>query len=150
MSYSCKKCGRAFDCEERISFCPFCGAAYAAAAALGMPPTTRIVIGSDSERTVQEQYWRMAHRTILGTLVLLEKRIPDDWEYEREQLDLETWQHEQKKCSSVAQFKWECETLLHKIENCCVRRGKKERANPSTFRRSPKNSRRLAIVWRMR
>lgn len=109
MNYSCRKCGRTFDCEERISFCPFCGAAYAS----GETPSTKIVIASDGERTVQEQYWLQTRREIFGTLSLLEKGNSLWEEYSRQELDLDDWNF--RDCSSVAQFRQQCDRLIDKI-----------------------------------
>ena len=109
MTYSCRKCGRTFDCEETIFFCPFCGAAYAS----GEMPSTKIVIASDGGRTVQEQYWRKTGMEIFKTLGLLEKENSLWEEYSRQQLDLDDWNFQD--CSSVAQFRQQCDGLIEKI-----------------------------------
>ena len=76
MNYSCANCGRAFLCEETISFCPFCGRAYIAAGDRSGAPTQRIVIGSDSERVVQEKYWKRAQSGVNTALLRLRRGLP--------------------------------------------------------------------------
>ena len=115
MTYQCNRCGRAFGCEETISFCPFCGTAYAMQSAIPQPMTTRIVIGSDSERTVQEKYWRMARIELHDALSALDAQIPDEDDHENQQLDLDEWLHRQKKCRSTGQFKQNCDMFIRKI-----------------------------------
>lgn len=116
MTYSCGRCGKMFCCEESISYCPFCGAAYGASQSKDASPVTRIVIGSDSERTVQERYWQMARGAIAGTMMQLESWLPDSEDYPQAELDLDSWWEKQRKCSSTAQFKRQCEVLLRRIE----------------------------------
>lgn len=81
MDYSCPKCSRVFSCAEAIFFCPFCGTAYASAPGASAVSTTRIVIGSDSERAVQEKYWNLTHAEISLVLSALEGRLPSHEEY---------------------------------------------------------------------
>lgn len=115
MTYQCNRCGRAFSCNETISFCPFCGTAYAMQSVVQPPVTTRIVIGSDSERTVQEKYWRMSRLEINRVLSMLDDQIPDEDQYEDLQLDLDEWLTSQKRCRSTTQFKQHCDAFLGKI-----------------------------------
>lgn len=88
MDYSCPKCSRVFSCAEAISFCPFCGTAYASAPGASAVSTTRIVIGSDSERAVQEKYWNLTHAEISLVLSALEGRLPSHEEYTLRQLNV--------------------------------------------------------------
>lgn len=115
MTYQCNRCGRAFSCDETISFCPFCGTAYALQSVVQQPVTTRIVIGSDSERTVQEKYWRKARIELHDALASLDAQIPDEDEREERQLDLDEWLHQQKKCRSAIQFKQHCDAFVNRI-----------------------------------
>ena len=71
-NYLCSRCGRVFSHEETLSFCPFCGTAYSQAAQ-PIQTATRIVISSDSERTVQEKYWRSAQYTLRSFFYVLNK-----------------------------------------------------------------------------
>lgn len=115
MTYLCSKCGRTFLCEETISFCPFCGTAYSAVAAPQIPASLRMVIGSDSERTVQEKYWRMARSTIRHELSALHDLIPEKTDCAPQQLDLSHWLYQQKRCRSTTHFKQQCDLFLQKI-----------------------------------
>lgn len=117
MTYQCNRCGRAFSCDETISFCPFCGTAYALQSVVQQPVTTRIVIGSDSEKTVQEKYWRMVRIELHDALASLDAQIPDGDEREERQLDLDEWLHQQKKCRSAIQFKQHCDAFINKISS---------------------------------
>ncbi len=117
MTYSCGKCGRLFECEDTISFCPFCGTAYAAAGASSAVSNVRIVIGSDSERTVEERYWDAAQTKIERIFRLLRKLIPDARKLEMRRLSLEVCERKWGRCSSIAQFKQQCDKLLRRIEN---------------------------------
>ena len=115
MIYSCRKCGREFQWEEAVSFCPFCGNAYASFAVASPSPATRVVIGSDSERTVQEKYWRMSHKEIDGTIRLLGALLPTEENVQPCQFDLHEWLQQQKRCRSARQFKKNCDSFLSKI-----------------------------------
>lgn len=68
--------GRGFDSSEGILFCPFCGTAYQDSAPAQQETTTRIVIGSDSERTVQEKYWELTRGEIFRAEDRLERQNP--------------------------------------------------------------------------
>jgi len=78
-NYLCSRCGRGFSYEETVSFCPFCGTAYSAAAAPvnAASGTMRIVIGSDSERTIQERYWRDSKASLYSFMDTLYSFLPD-------------------------------------------------------------------------
>lgn len=115
MIYSCRKCGREFQWEEAVSFCPFCGNAYASFAVASPAPATRVVIGSDSERTVQEKYWRMSHKEIDDTIRLLGALLPTEENVQPCQFDLHEWLQQQKRCRSARQFKKNCDSFLSKI-----------------------------------
>lgn len=115
MKYQCNHCGRLFDCPETISFCPFCGTAYASQNMPVQPITARIVVGTDSERTIQEKYWLMVREEMLRALSAVFDKIPDDDQYEKKQLDLAEWLWEQKQCRSTAQFKQRCDAFLRRI-----------------------------------
>ena len=77
-----------------------------------MPPT-KIVIASDGGRTVQEEYWRKTGREIFKTLGLLEKENSLWEKYSRQRIDLDDWSF--RDCSSVAQFRQQCDGLIEKI-----------------------------------
>lgn len=111
MVYSCKKCRRPFECPEAISYCPFCGTAYDGA----VSAATRIVIGSDSERTVQERYWRQTDLEIQRMMRLLKEEIPDPDDMEKQSIDLQEWSRVQEKCTSVVQFEQRFQALLSQI-----------------------------------
>lgn len=116
MEYACVKCGREFGCEMEISYCPFCGAAYQQAADETNPiSTVRIAVGSDSERLVQEKYWRKARASLRETLSLLEASLPDEAEACADQLNLDAWLNRQRKCRSSAQFKRQFASFLQRI-----------------------------------
>ena len=115
MDYSCPKCSRVFSCAEAISFCPFCGTAYASAPGASAVSTTRIVIGSDSERAVQEKYWNLTHAEISLVLSALEGRLPSHEEYTLRQLNVRGWLISQSKRSSTAQFRGGCDAFLAEI-----------------------------------
>lgn len=117
MTYQCNRCGRAFNCQDTISFCPFCGTAYAQQNSTPLLITSRIVIGSDSERTIQEKYWRMTRAEMHQILFSLDGLIPDEDEYEEQQLDLDEWLKCQKRCRSTGQFKKHCDEFLYKISS---------------------------------
>lgn len=74
MAYECRKCGRTFIYDELVSFCPFCGQAYNSMGQNEM--SMRISIGSDSERTVQEKYWRLTRQALESALADLWDCIP--------------------------------------------------------------------------
>lgn len=115
MDYSCPKCSRVFSCAEAIFFCPFCGTAYASAPGASAVSTTRIVIGSDSERAVQEKYWNLTHAEISLVLSALEGRLPSHEEYTLRQLNVRGWLISQSKRSSTAQFRGGCDAFLAEI-----------------------------------
>lgn len=116
MNYSCSRCGRTFICDETISFCPFCGQAYAAASVGAGVVMQRIVISSDSERIVQEKYWRRAQSNLHSALQHLRHSLPR-FAKEREEEETEVPEvyrcepvHamefvDLKRCTSVAAFK---------------------------------------------
>lgn len=112
MVYSCKKCRRSFECPDAISYCPFCGTAYDG----DVSGTTRIVIGSDSERTVQERYWRQTDLEIQRMLRLLKQELPDPDDVEKQSIDLQEWSRVQGRCTSVVQFEKRFQALLNQID----------------------------------
>ena len=114
MDYTCPHCDRAFSCELQLSFCPFCGAAYARPAGNTMVPN-RIVIGSDSERTIQEKYWQLTHRKLELVLSLIERDIPGVTTYQPRQIDAAAWLKRQAKCSATEQLAKNCDAFLEQI-----------------------------------
>lgn len=74
MKYICLKCGRGLEIDEDISYCPFCGNAYQLAASA--PQAMQIVIGSDSERTIQEKYWKRTREAMTSVLFRLSASLP--------------------------------------------------------------------------
>ena len=72
----------------------------------------RIVIGSDSERAVQEKYWNLTHAEISLVLSALEGRLPSHEEYTLRQLNVRGWLISQSKRSSTAQFRGGCDAFL--------------------------------------
>jgi len=117
MIYPCSRCGRNFSCEDTISFCPFCGTPYAQPAASIKPTDMRIVIGSDSERTVQEKYWRLSRNALCQALSSLDDLITDEQNLEHFHLDLNEWLRHQKRCRSTIQFKQQCDSFLQRISS---------------------------------
>lgn len=83
MDYRCSRCGRTLSYGETVSFCPFCGQAYhalslgenASLAALN-EGNGRISIGSDSERTIQEKYWKLTQGSLCSAMHLLQCSLP--------------------------------------------------------------------------
>lgn len=116
MNYSCSRCGRTFTCDESISFCPFCGQAYATATDNAGTATQRIVIGSDSERAVQEKYWKKAQAGVNAALLRLRRSLPR-FALEKEKKEAEVPREYRfapveikdfilfKRCTSIAMFK---------------------------------------------
>lgn len=84
MKYTCSKCNRTIKWREGLLFCPFCGSAYQTVVQNAVQPAvqaepiaaTRIVVGSDSERTIQEKYWKEAQTAITDCLTNLKKSLP--------------------------------------------------------------------------
>lgn len=76
MNYQCMRCNKSFSCDENLLFCPFCGNAYQATAVAPQVVTQRIVIGSDSERTIQEKYWKEAQTATNRILRNLKFSLP--------------------------------------------------------------------------
>ena len=116
MLHICPACQRTIDYPEPFAFCPFCGASYAhAAPAPAMPG--RIVIGSDSERTVQEKYWKVSHlvyQSVLDTQqTMLDKRYP----LKPLGLDFMCWLIEHRQCPSVRQFIRACDAFLQQLQD---------------------------------
>lgn len=110
MTYACDKCGRSFACGESISFCPFCGKAYAG----GQEPSLRITVGSDSGRAVQTKYWNLCHQALWRASYLIASLAPSLQPEER-YLDWAQWLSQQRHCQSTAQFKRRCDAYLAKL-----------------------------------
>lgn len=114
-NYLCSRCGRVFSHEETLSFCPFCGTAYSQASQ-PIQPATRIVISSDSERTVQEKYWRSAQYTLRSFFYVLNKTVtPRHTKPETSPTSFEDWYESLKTRSSAASFRRECDRYLDSI-----------------------------------
>ena len=115
MLYSCKACGRGFDSSEGILFCPFCGTAYQDSAPAQQETTTRIVIGSDSERTVQEKYWELTRGEIFELRIAWSAKIPDLRDFDRARIRVPWWDFSSRRCTSNAELARRCDQLLAKI-----------------------------------
>ena len=83
MDYRCSRCGRTFFYGEIVSFCPFCGQAYnvfsAGDSTLSVVQNAgnmRISIGSDSEKTIQEKYWKLTLVSLNSAMYLLRYGLP--------------------------------------------------------------------------
>lgn len=76
MKFVCSNCGRSMEFAEELSFCPFCGNAYGNFAKAPQTAVNRIVIGSDSERTIQEKYWKQTHSAVFDALNALKASLP--------------------------------------------------------------------------
>ena len=114
MLYACRNCGRSFECGEAISFCPFCGEAYDC---VQKQNTMRVVIGSDSERTIQEKYWRMVRDDLeMLFLLLREPLIKHKKDYEPQSLNLHAWMQKQKKSASISGFFHNCDRYLDRLK----------------------------------
>ena len=79
MEYICKNCYRTFVYNQDVAFCPFCGHAYNL---ITTPQqinqvVTRVIIGSDSEKTIQEKYWKESQNTIRRIISMLFYQLPD-------------------------------------------------------------------------
>lgn len=74
MIYTCSSCSRTLEFGEEISFCPFCGNAYQKKEQA--VAVTKIVIGSDSERTIQEKYWNYTRKAVHAALDNLKESLP--------------------------------------------------------------------------
>lgn len=130
MNYSCLRCGRLFACEETISFCPFCGQAYMGAASAAQTMNQRIVIGSDSERTVQEKYWKSAQSAISSALMRLRRSLPR-FVPERDEDEIKVPEKYKlpvlklrdlkmlRNSTSISMFKAQLEDYLEKLETSC-------------------------------
>ena len=132
MLYQCAKCGRGFSSDESLSFCPFCGTAYFSMSGSASPLITaqRIVIGSDSERTIQEKYWKESQQTIHGIIYKLKSALPRFSEerpenehrdamldeYETEPLDVKTF-ISLRSVTSTAEFDAKFRKYLEKLQN---------------------------------
>lgn len=128
MHYTCSNCGRTLNLGEELSFCPFCGNSYhGAAQAIS---TTRIVIGSDSKKTIQEKYWNLARESVQHTLNRLKKSLPRFSEkrnqkmiwsksmcdrYKREPLDVQELS-ELEHSASTAVFQAKMRRILENME----------------------------------
>lgn len=127
MIYSCAHCTRTFECAENISYCPFCGNAYGATVSVSQNQV-RIVIGSDSEKTIQEKYWHMARYDLISVLEHLQENLRSDDERQKQKLDFMEWLHQQRKCRSVLQFKKNCDSYLLRLHQAS--KSKKEETHP--------------------
>ena len=93
--------------------------------------TQRIVIGSDSERTVQEKYWKSAQSEISSALLRLrrslprfvperdedELKVPDKYKLPALKLrDIKAL----RKSTSIAVFKAQLEDYIGKLESACL------------------------------
>lgn len=79
MKHTCPKCNRTIKWREALLFCPFCGSPYQAAvqnAVQAAPIAARIVIGSDSERTIHEKYWKEVQAAVTDLLKALKASLP--------------------------------------------------------------------------
>ncbi len=88
MNYQCAKCGRELVWNETLSFCPFCGHAYASVTA-PQTVTQRIVIGADGERTVQEKYWQKSQQEMKNAIRKIRYSLPH---FREERPDSDNWQ----------------------------------------------------------
>ena len=130
MNYNCLRCGRLFACEETISFCPFCGQAYMGVVSAAQTMNQRIVIGSDSERTVQEKYWKSAQSAISSVLMRLRRSLPR-FVSERDEDEIKVPEKYKlpvlklrdlkilKNSTSISMFKAQLEDYLEKLETSC-------------------------------
>lgn len=128
MKYVCLKCGRELDMNEELSFCPFCGNAYREVSQA--PTAMKIVIGSDSEKTIQEKYWKRTRDAVNDTLSRLRASLPrfsKISEAEASQKEetpkqyqthlLEKWKlSELECCTSLAEFCAKMKDILGKVE----------------------------------
>lgn len=115
MLYTCRACGRGFDFGEAVSFCPFCGAAYQASAPAPRETTMRIVIGSDSERTVQEKYWQLTRGEIFALRTTWSAKIPNLRSFDRARIRVPWSDFSSRRCTSSAELARRCDRLMTKI-----------------------------------
>lgn len=130
MKYACLRCGRTLELSEEASFCPFCGSAYRTAAQAQPTAAMKIVMGSDSERTIQEKYWKRTRDAVNDAVNRLLASMPRfSWERKRK----ETWDKKACKlyeteilvlselskmeyCTSIAEFRAKMKDILGKVE----------------------------------
>lgn len=79
MDYYCNNCNRKFKCDIEVKYCPFCGQSYHAEDHKAKPSTLRIVIGSDSERTIENKYWAAARESITQIQKEIQSQVHDLW-----------------------------------------------------------------------
>ena len=132
MEYNCMKCGRSFICEDTISFCPFCGQAYKSESVASSVPVQKIIIASDSERSIQEKYWKMTQASISAALRRLWHETPR-FVPEREEDEDEIKTPEKykiiplnirdfvslKQCTSMASFRKKLEEYVSALAQSC-------------------------------
>lgn len=75
MQYFCRHCGKTAVIDSEILFCPFCGMSFHADQKPQMNDQVRIVIGSDSERNIENKYWSEAEDALDDIGFTLLKRI---------------------------------------------------------------------------
>ena len=79
MDYYCNNCNSNFKCDIEVKYCPFCGQSYHEEDRKAKPNTLRIVIGSDSERTIENKYWAAARESITQIQNEIQSQVHDLW-----------------------------------------------------------------------
>lgn len=130
MRYVCSGCGRGLEMNEELSFCPFCGEAYQASARPVQTAAMRIVVGSDSEKTIQEKYWNRTRAAVNDTLNRLRASLPrfskvcEDEASQEEKTPPKYQTHrlqnrelsELGRCASTAGFRSKMKKILETVE----------------------------------
>lgn len=130
MRYVCSRCGRGLEMNEELSFCPFCGEAYQASARPVQTAAMRIVVGSNSEKTIQEKYWNRTRAAVNDTLNRLGASLPrfskicEDEAPQEEETPTKYRTHrlqnrelsELGRCTSIAGFRSKMKKILETVE----------------------------------
>lgn len=133
MKYVCLRCHRTIEWNEELSFCPFCGNGYRTTTQAQSASTMKIVMGSDSEKTIQEKYWKRSRDAVSDALSRLRASLPrfSKISEERASQQEETPQKyktqllptcelsELERCTSVTGFRSRMKKILENVEKEC-------------------------------
>lgn len=119
--YICAACGKRMNLDESPAFCPFCGRPYGQVAPQSFVSpvnTTRIVIGSDSERTIQEKYWHSAQEILQACTTCMINAIPQPMLSRTEDFgDDEAFLRDLRKGRSNRAFRDRCDARLQELQD---------------------------------
>ena len=77
MDYFCSNCKQKYGFDVEVKYCPFCGKPYRAEDPQAKADTLRIVIGSDSERTIENKYWDASRKCLSGLREKIQSRLQE-------------------------------------------------------------------------